>query len=559
MEGPSAFVGIHPQMAQMNAKAGTCHVAPDIHVVIDPVPKERRLPSIRTQKTMIRSLLPTLSVLCLLANCAGQDLHGFALNGYIRGHIPLDIGGGSTMHVCDRNFGYDSSYVELLATDAGQATIASASYRLPSFLTFLNGAAKLNDGVLVCGSSYNYQPMVLKASNARVVQWCKGFSDLQNSQDQVVSIVPRGADYTLYTYPGGTYSHHVYRIEGQSSGTTFNGIDISAAANFRVYRAIPTADPMVQLVCGTGSDDADPGPMHTMLMKTDASGAQWMKLYDMGVPGVQIQDLYGVIQLADGNFLCSGYYTTGGSSFQGVLLKVDPTGAVIWCKQYTDVSGGLFFNQASELGSGELLVAGINSAYQGLLIKLDATGTPISTGLFPNDRLTTFQRIDGQLSVHGPYTLLELDEAGNGCGLSPATNVTATSFTPTVTAITVGNSAFTPTTSTLATYSRTPALQWSTTCTFSGVEEGTIGDDGLRPYPVPTAGRVMLGEPGALLPNTRVRLLTLAGQLVREMPYGSGVDLEQEAAGVYVIEVPEAQRRILVTKEKVIPAFPRIY
>lgn len=498
---------------------------------------------------MTRSFLAIITVLFTLANGSAQDLHGFALNGYIRGHIPLDIGGGSTMHVCDRNFGYDSSYVELIATDAGQATIASASYRLTSYLTFLDGAAKLDDGVLVCGSSYNYQPMVLKASNAGVVQWCKGFSDLQNQQDQVVSIVPRGADYSLYSYPGGTYSHHVYRIEGQSSGTTFNGVDISAAANFRVYRAIPTTDPMVQLVCGTGSDDAEPGVTRTMLMKTDASGAQWMKLYDMGVSGVQIQDLYGVIQLADGNFLCSGYFTTGGAGFQGVLIKVDATGAVIWCKQYTDVSGGLFFNQATELGSGDLLVAGINSAYQGLLIKLDASGTPISTGSFPNDRLTTFQRVGGQLSVHGPYTMLELDEAGNGCSLSPATNITATAFTPTVTAITVGNSAFTPTTSTIATFSRTPALQWSTTCTFSGMDEALHGEDALQPYPVPTTGRVMLGEPGALRSYTRVRLMTLAGQVLREMAYGSGVDMEQFAAGTYLIEVPEAQRRVLVVKE----------
>lgn len=488
-------------------------------------------------------------VLCVIANVGAQDLHGFALNGYIRSHIPLDLGGGSTMHVCDRNFGYDSSYVEMLVTDADQATLTSTSYRLATPLTFLDHAAKLDDGVLVCGSGYNYLPMVLKVSNAGVVNWCKGFSDLQNQQDQVVRIVPRGTDFTVYTYPGGTYSHHVYRIEGESTGSTFSGTDISAASNFRLYQATPTTDPTVQFVCGTGSNDADPGPLRMMLMRTDASGAQWMKLYDMGVSGIQIQDLYDVIQLADGNVLCSGYFTVAGAGFQGAMIKVDPAGAVIWCKQYTDVSGGLFFNHVTELADGHLLVAGFNGSYQGLLIKLDASGTPISTGLFADDRLNTFQRINGQLSVHGGYTMLELDEAGNGCGLSAATNVTATAYTPVVTSITVGNSAFAPATIAMTTYTRTPVLQWSTSCTFSGLEEGQRGKDALRPYPVPTNGTVMLGEPGQLHASTRVRLLTLTGQVLREMPYGSGVDLEQEVAGAYIIEVPQAQQRVLVMKD----------
>lgn len=400
-----------------------------------------------------------------------QPLRTFTITpGYATRSITrFDLGGGDQLAICDRAFGYDSSRVEFVWNNSAMQVTDAVSHRLHMPLTFLNSAVALNDGYLVAGGNYysgGTMPFLLKTDPDGAVEWYRYFSNLGDQQDQVMRALPRGAEFTAYTYPGGTYTTAVHRIEGEATGTTFSAMRIAAPAGitFRLYEALQLTAPMEHLLGGTGNSNVmPPVTRDALLMRTDASGGAWMKLYDIGV-GSQIEDLNGVQPTADGNFLCAGYYTTGGSGFEGFVMKVDPVGAVLWCRKYMDSSGGLMLYQAKETGSGEILVSGENGAYQGMLLRLDASGAPLSSERFINDRLRRFQQTAAGWILTGLASLLELGPDGTGCDFASTPLVTSVAYTPTVTPITLTNTAFTPTTAALNHYDRAPELGWAQTC-----------------------------------------------------------------------------------------------
>lgn len=465
----------------------------------------------------------------------------------IRNYEAMDQGGGTTLYACDRAFGSDSSYVEMFWTAPDQSVTDAVCYKLATPLTFFNSAVQLDDGVLIGGSSYGLLPMLFKAGNTGAVQWYAGFNNLLNAQDQVVQIVPRGNAYSVYTYQGGSYTHGIYRIEGESSGTTFTGKEMTAAAYFRVYDAVPASDPLVHMVSGTANDDAAPTHLRAMLMLTDTSGAAWMKIYDMGATSVQ--DLYGIRRLSDGNYLCSGYFVpSGGSTFTGVLLKVDEAGAVIWCKHYTDISTGLYFDHTIELSDGSILVAGFNAQYQGILVKVNATGDPIWTKLYGADRLSGFFTSGSNVKLRGLATLIELDANGEGCNLSANTTVTATAYTPMITDIAVSSAPFLPTTVPLTSTTRLAALGWTPDCVWSAIDEPSTIEP-FTAHPVPASDIVRLGAVGQVAANEQVILRDLSGAVHFDGPYAEGIDLRQLAPGPYMVTLPAMHQHIMVMKE----------
>ncbi len=495
---------------------------------------------------MKRTPLLFILIIGTLSCCRAQDLQGYAMNDYIRKHVPLDMGAGAMAYVCDRNFGYDSSYVELLLTDDLQATTGGTSNSLNTALTFMDDAAKLTDGILVCGG--NSLAMMLMLDNTGAVQWYKGFSSDQIDQDQLVAAVPNGNAFSAYSYPGGSFADHFFRVEGDVAGSSFTGTKVQAPAQLRVYTATATSAPVVQLAGGTGYEGAMSSHLQALLVKSDASGALWMKLYDLGDPSGSVE-MYGVLPLSDGDFLCSGYAYGSGPTYQGFAMKLDAAGTVIWCEKLSDVSGGLFLNQATELADGSLLLAGSNAAYQGLLVKLDASGASLSTRLFTADRLLTFHRTNGQLSVHGPNTMVQLDDAGNGCGLTDESAVTVQVISPTVTSLAVTNTAVSFTPSSLTTATRTPVLQWNSTCTFTAVEEQTGNRALLRPWPVPTHDKVWIGGSGIVYPTEPFRLLDAQGLWLAAGRYGDGIDLSGLASGTYIVELPAQGEHFIVVKD----------
>lgn len=486
----------------------------------------------------------------LMANSlAAQPLHNYSLSpGATRKFLPMDQGSGASVYVCDRAFGYDSSRVELLWTDAEQTTLLSVSHRLVYPLTFLNDAVKLDDGFLVAGGNVSSStlPFLLKFDQTGSVAWYEYFDNFGTfDQDQIVQVLSRGDAFTAYSYKGGTYDDHIYRVEGVPDGSVFTGERIGAPAQFRMYTALATADPLRQLVGGTGTPTSTPGNIHAMLMLHGGNGATWMKYYDLG--GDYIEDIYGLTATSDGNYVACGSATLN-SSFFGVVLKVDPQGDVIWCRKLYDQSGGLQLSAVHELASGELLVCGSNGNYIGALAKLDANGFPVSARWFADDRLQRFAMSGSTLLVCGAYSRVELDAGGEGCGFTDVNNLTDTTFTPPVISLTPTVTATTPTTTSLTAHPRTPELSMAAGCVWSGANE-ILAEEPLSAYPVPTDRFVRLGGFSGLNARERIVLRDALGAVRYDGPYGEGVDLQALPPGAYTCSMPRLGRTARVMKE----------
>lgn len=497
---------------------------------------------------MARHYLLFLLATVTLAPATAQQYRNHSVQPGTRSFRPIDLGGGSSVYVCDHAYGYDSSRVELLWTDANQATVSGVSHRLVYPLTFLNDAVALDDGYLVAGgnvSSFNTLPFLFKTDLSGATEWYGYFDNFGTfDQDQIVALLSRGNAFTAYSYKGGTYDDHVYRVEGVPDGTAYTGQRIAATAQFRMYSALATADPMRQLVCGTGTPTSTPANIHAMLMMNGGTGGTWMKYYDLG--GDYIEDIYGLTATTDGNYVACGYATLG-SGFFGVVMKIDPAGDVIWCRKLEETSGGLSLNAVHELPGGELLVCGFNGGYTGTLAKLDADGFPMWARRFQNDRLARFATSGSTLLVCGASNRIELDPNGYGCDFTDVANLTATTITPTVLSLTPTVTPVTPTTTVLAAQPRTPAMAMSAGCVWSGVEELPAKESFIA-YPNPTDGPVRLTG-SHIRQGDMVVVRNLTGQEVLRTRCDGGLNLTAMPSGSYLLEVQRTGERARVMRQ----------
>ncbi|HPQ58997.1 MAG TPA: hypothetical protein PK499_09975, partial [Flavobacteriales bacterium] len=120
---------------------------------------------------MRRSII-ALSLVCSFTLHAQQDWNLDPLN-IARGHIALGLGNGSTAYAIDRNFGFDSSYVEVMWCDPMQNVMQAASIRTHQPLNFLNDARLAGEGMMVAGTSYGFldYPSVMKLDSLGNVEW----------------------------------------------------------------------------------------------------------------------------------------------------------------------------------------------------------------------------------------------------------------------------------------------------------------------------------------------------------------------------------------------------
>ncbi len=311
--------------------------------------------------------------------------HRITPNFSTRHLYPIDQGNGNVVYACERKFGYDSSRVELLFTAPDHSLTGSVSYRLQTPLTLLQHAGGLDDGFLLSGITYASFPFLLKTGTDGAVQWYSWMDNLPDFQDGIAQVVPRGAAFTAYSSKSGPTNHSVCRIEGNSAGNAWSGVRMFAptGVSFAVMEARATTDPMEQMIGGTSFLDAEPYDRKAMVMRTNAAGALWMKWYEMAPSTIaQSEEIYSIKPTADGNYICAGYVNTGASTYEGFVLKIDPAGGVIWCKRYTDTSGGLFFSAITELPGGALLVAGEDFYYMGMALVLSPMGGVVQARRF---------------------------------------------------------------------------------------------------------------------------------------------------------------------------------
>ncbi|MCB9170716.1 MAG: hypothetical protein H6597_06580 [Flavobacteriales bacterium] len=491
------------------------------------------------------SLMLLLSVLTGAVHAQLFQNYMIAPGGGTRAIVPFADNGG-LIFACDRAFGYDSSRVDLLWTSADMTVLDAVSYRLLTPLNFFADVARVNDGFVISGGAYSSlgtTPTLLKLDDAGTVEWYLDMTDLQHGHDQLLCLVPRGSAFTSYSTDGGSFSEAVYRIEANTDGTGWSGIDIGAPADFRFYHAIPTADPMVQLLTGAGTPTATPGNMQAMLMKTDANGAVWLKRYDLN--GTNTEDLYDIIPTNDGNYLCTGYRTVG-NTFDAVVMKVDPDGEVLWCRTYADVSGGCFLSKAFAMDDGSFLVSGSNAGYVGLLARIDASGDVLWTKRYDADRFNGFHFLNGQLLAMGLHSVVQLDANGEGCDLVDNDPLTATTQNVTAAVVAVTNTPFMPNVVALPAHVRDPELSWTPGCVWSGVAEPAPTGQTWTISPNPTEGAITVGADGAA--GASYRVLSMTGRVVGQGTYRGAIDLGALPAGAYVLDWPEQGRRFPILR-----------
>ncbi|MCB0809537.1 MAG: hypothetical protein KDB96_09690 [Flavobacteriales bacterium] len=471
-----------------------------------------------------------------------------------RSHTPLDQGNGDTWYVVDRKFGFDSSYVELMQCDASLAVTNAKAYRLNTPLTFLNQAVQLDDGVLVSGGST--LPFLMLLDDQGDVSWCDGTNNLGFSQTQLLGLFAEGNDFSVYSYPGGTYSDGVYRFDGNAANGFQTGLLVTTdpGTEFRLYTGAKTPTQQIHLMCGAGYTGSQTGEKQVVLTEVTPSGTTWMKYYDLGATAPQIEDPYTIVPLSDGNYLVVGALTTGINQLDGFVMKVDGAGTLQWSRRYAYPGSAVRLSGAIELPNGDLLVSGADQLFNGLLLLLDAGGAvqwareflgtnPPAAHILGRIRYDAF---NDRYWIHGAEVQLGMTSALANCSFQDVAGITDNPFTPVVTTIPTFNTSAPPDIFALNPQARTPTFSWQVICGPGGVEEGA-GTEALKAYPDPTDGPLYL-EGEQVRTGMPVVVRDLMGREVLSTRYHGVLDLSGLSPGGYLVELPELQRRVRLVR-----------
>jgi hypothetical protein len=464
---------------------------------------------------------------------------------------PIDLGGGTTQYVCERKFGWDSTQVALLATAPDHTLIDASAFRGHSPLTFLFDVQPLGSGRVLCGSQTSAgltYAFITHLTGTGVPDWSRSIDNIGGVgyfQDQVACMIPAGTSFMAYTKRSGILAQGSFRISGDETGTTWGGQRMTAPndALYNIYGGIGSLIDEHTLY-GSGAFSSSDYDRNLMVMRTTLNGGLWMKFYDM-LPSAssQSEDAFALVPISGGNLLLAGYFTTGTSTYEGCLLKLDGDGNVLWCRRYADTSGGLTVHAVVEMPGGGLLAAGTDAYYQIMLLELQSNGDLLSARRYQAPTVAAdfiqgfFANGMGELKLIAADKVINISSGGASCDFIPVTSVNSTVHSPTVTSHAMTNTAFTPGTTELNTYDRTNDLSWTPTCILNAMEEQVARDTPLA-YPVPTNGMVRLGGEKALDASERVIVRDMLGAARYDGPYVSGLDLHQLPAGTYSCEVP---------------------
>ena len=151
-------------------------------------------------------------------------------------------------------------------------------------------------------------------------------------------------------------------------------------------------------LCMTGFRNYQPTQtISAFLYKVDTSGDS-LSLHTYGHPDY---DFIGnkLIRAQNGDFLIAGYAREGLNEDR-LLLRIAPNGELLWYEIYEgeDMLGGTtdYFRSVIELEDGNIVCTGIYSQmgdYEGNLVKLTATGEVIWDAVYGNTGTETFEEI----------------------------------------------------------------------------------------------------------------------------------------------------------------------
>ena len=466
-----------------------------------------------------------------------------------------DLDGGAHAIVAESPFGFDSSHVAYATASADWTLQPVAERRFTTDpLWFLFDAAPAPNGMFVTGTLTNtYRPQLHFINNDGSLAWCTGFDGMNASQTRFSVLVSEGANAVGYSNADGLAGDATYRVETDQAGSSFTLRRISTTDNltFRLFTACGAGAPSEHLVGGVGITTGV-GDIQALLGRFTTTGAAWLKQYEMGSNGLT-EELDGIVRLSGGGAACAITLSKDAPASIGAVMRVNDAGDVLWCNTL-NFPGGLMLSAITEMGNGDLLVAGSDLTGRGVLLRLDASGTLLwsrkCASCFYNT-INAFHR-DAANTLYGlgRGTLFTLDESGVGCGFDALIDVTSTPYTPVITTLhpTVDMSPAVTTTA-MAMLTRGPVSSATPDCTTTGIMERTADPAVLSARPQPTTGMLYLDPGDPLAANEPVHVFDITGAQVYRGAYGDGLDLQHLRSGVYSVELPIRHLRTLVIKE----------
>jgi hypothetical protein len=470
--------------------------------------------------------------------------------------VPMDLGGGNACYATQHIYDNDSMRFELMWTDPDKTVTHATAFRMEPIGSVVNlmDAVQLTSGFVLTAyiSGGPVWTEVLVVDEQGDVLWGKTLTNVYRQAQTAGLVIPRGDLFTLYGQGSGANYYGFARMEADITGTQWTGINMQPpdSVQYTLHSAFPTAVPSVHMAYGSGIHWNDMPNWKTVVMQTSDTGAVWMKMYTMPPEHTVPNDPYDMRPITEGNYICSGGYRENNwQDNRGYLMKLDPTGDVLWCRVYSDTSGYFTMNSVVELPGGDLLVAAQAYGSRCVLLRIAQDGT-IIWQRFLDLPANTWNTV-GKFSVNtlGGYTLavrnrlIGLNADGETCDLVAYDGVTDSLFTPTVTSLDLANVPFTPAMDTLTVELRTPSLSWQQSCLYDAIVEPSPQE--LKVYPNPVDDMVCLE---GLRSQERVVLLASDGTRVYDGPCSGALHLDGFAAGIYVVQLPRTGQRVLLMK-----------
>jgi hypothetical protein len=203
---------------------------------------------------------------------------------------------------------------------------------------------------------------VLKVDSAGKEQWSKAFYDKEMNvnlgvADSIVQTSDEG-----YALVGGTSNYsYLYKIDSDGNlqwRQYYSGVGEPSL--------IKTSDDAVLIAGNKGND--------CWLAKVNLAGEmQWSHSLEAG----KINEGITLIQTDDGGYAIAGSVNTGDSKYNGLLIKTDSLGNLLWNKTYVIAAADSEFNTIIESKDGSYILAGNsygNSNRLSYMIKTDLEG-----------------------------------------------------------------------------------------------------------------------------------------------------------------------------------------
>jgi len=193
------------------------------------------------------------------------------------------------------------------------------------------------------------------------------FSVVQSPDSGFVAAGARG--------PGGPYHFLVLRLD-----------KLGGILWAKEYRG-PVWDWAEDIICTSDggyavlgwSNSFGAGDLDILLLKLDPSGnLTWAKTYG----GTGEEMAWSIIQTSDGGYAVAGATSSfGAGQDEPIILKLDPSGNLIWARTYGG-TGGDYFWSIIQTGDGGFAAAGFTTSFgagssDALLVRLDQSGNTI--------------------------------------------------------------------------------------------------------------------------------------------------------------------------------------